>query len=115
MTLPAHDVDGTTGTAGTDLAWERALDELEAQTLEAEARLRALRPDEVTPWELPHLAGTLPAHLAPRARDLHRRQQEMLDRIPAILGRMRQQRSVTDRITWATGPVRRPVYIDQSA
>jgi hypothetical protein len=99
----------------THLAWERVLDQLEAQTIEAEVLTRTLQPYEITPWALPELAGPLPAHLVGRAHTLLDRQQALLDQIPTVLGKVRQQSSVTTRFSEAMGRPRSSVYIDRSA
>jgi len=100
--------------AASHLAWERALDELEAFTYLADAQLRTFQPLEADPWSVPDL-GPMPADLAERARELLAHQQRLLEKMPAAMDRIRQQRSVTERFGQTTGRGRGPVYVDRTA
>lgn len=102
----------TTDTAGS--AWERALDELEAFTYLAEAKLLSLQPLEADPWSIPEL-GPIPIDLLERAREILAHQQRVLDKLPPAMASIRQQRSVTQRFTQATARTRGSVYVDRTA
>ena len=99
---------------GHRLAWERALDELEAFTYLAESQLRALRPVTDGPWSLPDL-GPIPVDLVERARALLARQQHVLEQLTTAMERVRQQRNVTERFIQATSRCRGSVYVDANA
>lgn len=96
------------------LAWERALDELEAFTFQMDAQLRGLQLPETDPWSVPEL-GPIPADLVDRARELLAHQQRVLEQLPPALDRLRQQRSVTQRFSQATARSRGSVYVDRTA
>ena len=96
-------------------AWERMLDRLEADVIEAEVLVRTLRPGEIAPWTMPKLPGSLPAYLVERARTILERQQAMLEQIPAAMAKVGQQRGLIGRISSASVPRRAAVYVDRSA
>lgn len=104
----------TLAEAADHLAWERALDELEAFTYLAEAQLRTFQPIETDRWAMPEL-GPLPPDLAERARELLSHQQRLLGDLPIALDRVRQQRSVTERFSQTAGRTRGAVYVDRTA
>lgn len=96
-------------------SWERVLDGLEADVLEAEGRLRGLTPAEPTPWTPPTGLGPIPAGLVGRARELQQRRREVIVRLEESVRGLRRQRALTARLGAVTGSARRPVYIDRTA
>lgn len=100
--------------AADHVAWERALDELEAFTYLAEAQLGTMQPLQADPWSAPEL-GPLPADLAERARELLARQQRVLERLPSAMASIRQQRTVTERFARASQRSVGSVYVDRTA
>lgn len=100
--------------AGQLEAWERMLDRLEADVIEAEVLVRTLRPGEIAPWTMPKLPGSLPAYLVERARAILERQQAMLEQIPAAMAKVSQQRGLIGRMH-TPAPRRTSVYVDRSA
>lgn len=100
-----------------DLAWERALDDLQDALVAIERSHFADEPFEPQPWFPPVLSTPLPAYLGPRARDLVARQTALLTLIAENRDRVRRQLDVTRRFNESTGAASRPptVFFDASA
>jgi len=92
--------------------WELALDELELHVTLAEKMVRNRMAAEALPWQPPVDLGSLPDEFIFRARHLLRRQQALIEAIPAILATNGHQRRVLGRIADATGRPTTPIYID---
>lgn len=77
------------------LTWEVELDRLELEILRVERLMKALEPLEAADWAEPTLPPPLPAHLLPRAIEIHERQAKALREIVrALHGTQRQRRYV---------------------
>lgn len=96
-------------------AWERLLDGLEADILQAEAQLAGGVVIDPTPWTPPPGIAPLPAHLRGRALELQQRRRRVIERMAETLGHLRRQRAVTKRLGATTATPRRPLYIDRTA
>jgi len=95
--------------------WDRALDRIEADLLQAEAL--AQDPQlilELEPWAPPTDLGPLPRALTDRARDLLTRQRNARQLIADRMDAVRRQRAVVTKVAGATGRERRPVYVDHN-
>jgi hypothetical protein len=92
--------------------WEHALIELEEHVALAERLVCSRLAAEPLPWQPPTQLGPLPDEFLFRARQLLRRQQALIDAIPAVLATTGHHRRVLGRITDATGRPTTPIYID---
>jgi hypothetical protein len=95
-------------------AWGRELDALEAEILVGR-QLAEGRPAVLVSWSAPGDLGPLPVELLERAGELRAQQEALLAQLPEVIARTRRQLSLTKKVSDATTPARRPVYIDQTA
>jgi hypothetical protein len=98
-------------------AWVAALDRLELDALRAERLLADPTCDGVPdPWEVPSLAGPIPADLVARAVELRARQQRVEGALVTAVSAARRQHQFADRVGQAaTRRTDRPVYLDINA
>lgn len=97
----------------SDLAWEVELDRLDLEILRVERLIKAMKPMEAEDWAAPPLSGAMPAHLLPRAVDIHERQAKALTQILRAMRGTERQRRFADK--QATGDDLVPRYVDISA
>ena len=97
------------------LRWETVLDRLELDVLRAERKLADPEAPDLEPWSDPALTGPCPPDLAPRARALLARQQEVSDRLAVAALALRRQEQLAARMDRATAPGRSSVYLDVDA
>jgi hypothetical protein len=98
-------------------AWTAALDDLEMDVAETEARLtdehRMAETPKADPWQPPQTLGALPLEFQPRADEILARQLSAAEEIARRLTSTRKQQAVTARIE--TGErVKRPLYLDRA-
>jgi hypothetical protein len=108
------------GTSERELAWVRALAEMERGADHAEDLLRQARRPEATdvevdvavtePWSAPRGLGPLPLTLAPRAAALVERQRDLVRRTAEQLGEHRRLLRTSDGLR--TRAAAAPVYLD---
>ncbi|SDS43270.1 hypothetical protein SAMN04488570_1869 [Nocardioides scoriae] len=92
------------------LAWETELDRLELDLHRAERLLAASRSLEAPPeWIAPADRGPMPAYLLPRARELHARQQELMQRLAVSLEATMRRQEASERASSSLSP---SVYVD---
>ncbi len=98
--------------------WADVLDELESTLHAVERLLDGEEPGDAVPaWMPPVTAGAMPTDLGPRARGLHRRQQELIARTVTATFGTRQKLGLLDRLT-GLHAARRPdtaAYVDLKA
>lgn len=94
-----------------------ALDRLELDVQRVERLLADPTSDVVQePWEVPSLAGPVPADLVDRAVELRGRQQRVEAALVTAVSAARRQHRFADRVGHAaTTRTDRPVYLDINA
>ncbi|MCL2541329.1 MAG: hypothetical protein FWE71_02580 [Nocardioidaceae bacterium] len=92
--------------------WEHALAELEGHVSEAERMIRSQLVTAPLDWRPPADLGVIPDEFVFRARHLLRRQQALLDAIPAVLASNAAQRRLAARVGDATARPSASIYID---
>ena len=102
---PTH--EGVPGAAR--LAWETELDRLELELHRAERLLTAARTLEAPDWQAPPERGPMPDYLLPRARQIHARQQELIERLARSLEITVRRQALSGGEAHSMTP---PLYID---
>lgn len=101
------------------VAWEQALDALEADLVAAEelasTGVGAIRAD----WVPPTLDEPLPEELRTRAIELHERQLDLRERLPGLITRTARQLEMARKVSTRSGAhssnPRSAIYIDTTA